>query len=137
MTDASVVTLFREKGIRPTPQRVEMYQYLLSHPLHPTAEMIHDSLKLTCSLMTVYNGLDALLEAGLVRLVTIEPGVKRFDATVREHGHFRCNVCGTVYDFPVKAENMQVAPLDGFEVLDHNLYCNGICPNCRQATNKN
>ncbi len=131
MTDASVITLFREKGIRPTPQRVEMYQYLLTHPVHPTAEMIHDSLKLTCSLMTVYNGLDALLDAGLVRLVTIEPGVKRFDATVREHGHFRCRRCGTLYDFPVTAENMQIAALDGFEVLDHDLYCAGICPDCQ------
>ena len=130
MKDAEVVALFREKGIRPTPQRVEMYQYLLTHPVHPTAEMIHSSLKLTCSLMTVYNGLDALLEAGLLRLVTIEPGIKRFDATVREHGHFRCRNCQTVYDFPITAENIQVTALNGFQVLDHDLYCAGICPDC-------
>ena len=130
MKDAEIVALFREKGIRPTPQRVEMYQYLLTHPVHPTAEMIHSSLTLTCSLMTVYNGLEALLEAGLLRLVTIEPGIKRFDATVREHGHFRCKNCGTLYDFPLKEENIQVADHNGFKILDHDIYCNGICPDC-------
>ena len=130
MTDADIVALFREKDIRPTPQRVEMYQYLLTHPVHPTAEMIHSNLHLTCSLMTVYNGLEALLEAGLLRLVTIEPGIKRFDATVREHGHFRCKNCGTLYDFPLKEENIQVADLNGFKILDHDLYCGGICPDC-------
>ncbi len=130
MTEQEVVKILKEKGLRPTAQRVAMYQYLLTHPEHPRAEVIHENLPFPCSLMTIYNTMDALIEAGLVRLVTIEPGVKRFDANANEHGHFRCKQCGTVYDFPFSAENMQVSHLDGFQIADHDVYCSGICRNC-------
>lgn len=130
MNDQQIMAIFKQKGMRPTAQRVALYRYLLEHPEHPTAEMIHEHLQLPCSLMTIYNGLDALAAAGLIRIVTIEPGVKRFDATVEEHGHFRCTGCGTVYDFPFQPENMQISYLDGFQILDHDLYCSGICRSC-------
>lgn len=130
MSDQRIVEIFKSKGLRATAQRIAMYRYLMAHPEHPTAEMIHESLPFPCSLMTIYNTMDALTEAGLARLVTIEPGVKRFDATVKEHGHFRCRKCGTIYDFPFEPENMQAKDLDGFQIADHDLYCSGICRSC-------
>ena len=130
MNDQQIIEIFKAKGMRPTAQRVALYRYLLEHPIHPTAEVIHEELGLPCSLMTVYNGLEALAKAGLIRIVTIEAGIKRFDGNPCEHGHFRCTKCDTVYDFPITAENIQVPTLDGFQIADHNLYCSGVCRNC-------
>ena len=130
MKDEQIRGLLKKNGLRPTYQRVMVLRYLLEHPTHPTAEEIYEALKHTCSLMTVYNALDALVDAGLARLVTIEAGVKRFDGTVKSHGHFHCVKCGTVYDFPVTDANIAVTNLDGFQVRYHDLYCSGICPNC-------
>ena len=130
MQDKEIMELCKSKGLRPTAQRVALYRYLLEHPVHPTAEMIHEELGLPCSLMTVYNGLDALVAAGLIRIVTIEAGIKRFDGNAKEHGHFRCTACKTVYDFPFLPENMQVPHLDGFQIADQDLYCSGICRGC-------
>ncbi len=133
MTEREIIETLRAHDLRPTPQRVALYRYLLEHPTHPTAETIHEGLQLTCSLMTVYNGLDALVEAGLIRPVTIEAGVQRFDGTVAAHGHFRCTQCGTVYDFPFVPENMQISTPDGFQITDHDLYCMGVCSSCNTA----
>lgn len=130
MNDQQIILLFKSKGIRPTAQRVALYRYLLEHPTHPTAELIHEELGLPCSLMTIYNGLEALAKAGLIRIVTIEPGIQRFDGNPQEHGHFRCNTCHKVYDFPFTAEHLQVHLLDGFQIADHDLYCAGICRDC-------
>jgi Fe2+ or Zn2+ uptake regulation protein len=130
MTDERIMGLLKQNGLRPTYQRVMVLRYLLEHPCHPPAEEIYEALKHTCSLMTVYNALDALVDAGLARLVTIEAGVKRFDATVEDHGHFRCKKCEKVFDFPMTDANITVTNLDGFLIQYHDLYCSGICPDC-------
>ena len=62
MTDA--VRRLSETGLRPTPQRVLVYEYLLTHPTHPTADVIYRDVseKLsTFSRTTVYNTLSALV----------------------------------------------------------------------------
>lgn len=136
MKDMAVVGVLREHGLRPTQQRIAIYRYLLEHPVHPTAEVIFRELKPTlpsCSLMTVYNALDALAEAGLVRVVTVEAGVQHFDATVGDHGHFRCKTCSHIYDFPLTPENVSVPTLSGFQIQAQDLYCTGICPTCASA----
>lgn len=137
MSDFAIAAALRRHGLRPTQQRIAIYQYLMQHATHPTADIVYQELKPhlpSCSLMTVYNGLDALVEAGLARVVTVEPSVKRFDGTVEKHGHFRCHCCGTIYDFPLTPENMQISSLWGFQILEQDIYCSGVCPSCAAAT---
>ncbi len=136
MKDMAVMEKLRAGGLRPTQQRIAIYQYLLDHPVHPTADTIFQELKPilpSCSLMTVYNALEALLAAGLIRVVTVEAGVKHFDGTVSEHGHFRCQRCSTIYDFPLTAENIPTRTLTGFQIQTQDVYCTGICPQCASA----
>lgn len=133
MNNAEIITALKAHALRPTQQRIAIYRYLLEHPSHPTAEMIYNALHPSlpsCSLMTVYNGLEALHDAGLIRVVTIEAGIRRFDGNEQVHGHFQCTRCGTIYDFPLPPQNTQIRFLDSFRVLDENYYCSGICPDC-------
>ena len=133
MSGANIAEILKARGLRPTQQRIAIYRYLRDHPSHPTVESIYEALHPSlpsCSLMTVYNCLDALTRAGLIRVVTIEAGIQHFDADVAPHGHFRCSACGTIYDFPLLPESMSAHSLVGFQITEQNLYCSGICPNC-------
>jgi Fe2+ or Zn2+ uptake regulation protein len=63
-------TLLKEKGIKPTYQRLKILEYMSKNlNNHPTVEMVYDKLLQdipTLSLTTVYNTLNNFLEKRLV-----------------------------------------------------------------------
>ena len=66
---------------------------------HPTAEEIFDKAAPECpglSLGTVYRNLNSLVEAGMVRRVSIPGRADRFDHTLCWHSHLYCTACGGV-----------------------------------------
>src|SRR3954463_3519405 len=84
------------------------------------------------SMATVYNCLDALVKCGLVRQVTLERGAARFCPNMREHCHFYCDVCESVFDIdlPEKAE----IPLPkGFKAKRLDVAIHGHCPSCGKS----
>ena len=71
---------------------------------HPTAEEIYDTAAKECpglSLGTVYRNLNSLVEAGMVRRVSIPGRADRFDHTLCWHSHLYCTACGGVVDADV------------------------------------
>ena len=91
MTATEMATLLRDKGIRPTQQRLAIYRYLYEHRTHPPADEVFRALREqypTLSLMTVYNTLHSFEQAGLIRTLTIRAGEQRFDADTAQHGHY-------------------------------------------------
>lgn len=128
-----------QKGLRPSHVRVQVLKYLLEHRTHPTADEIFSSLAEempTLSRTSVYNALRAFVEAGLVKVVTVEGDKARFDADMKEHGHFRCSRCGRVYDFGFSFEGLQWEGLEDFEVESKELYLRGLCPECKLDNKK-
>lgn len=124
--------------IKPSYSRVKILEYIVNKKSHPTVEEIYNVLIKelpTLSKTTVYNTLNILMEAHLVRLITIEDNETRYDADLSEHGHFKCESCGQIYDFRISLEENAVAGLDGFLIEDKNVYFKGVCQNC--LTNKN
>lgn len=125
-----------EKGLRPTPQRLAVYQYLLTHPIHPTADTIYQALVAqypTFSRTTIYNSLRSLVEIQLVRTVNIEAEEQRFDGNPTDHGHFRCTHCGRIYDFDVDEKALQQMCPTGFQAEIKDVFFNGICAACSHA----
>jgi len=99
----AVVQILKEKGLRVTPQRYAIYANLLARDDHPTADQLLDDLNQDIpisSQATVYNSLQTLCEAGLVREVLLEHGVSRYDANAEQHHHFVCDQCGAIRDLP-------------------------------------
>src|SRR3974390_1402575 len=93
-------------GFRFTPQRQHVYAVLLQKRDHPTAEEVfirakHDMPDI--SLATVYNCLDALVQCGLARQVTLERGATRYCPNMSEHCHFYCDNCASVFDVELPA----------------------------------
>lgn len=122
-------------GIRPSVQRLAIYEYVRNNRTHPTAENVYESLRDelgSLSLTTVYNTLKLYAEAGLVMTLHIDDGFLRFDGNTMVHAHFRCDNCGQIYDLPVKDDYH--AWFEGTEelfVTDAQLYLRGLCRKCR------
>lgn len=134
-TIAFLTGQLKEKGIRPSYQRVKVLEFLNRVGGHPTVEEIFHSLSPeipSLSKATIYNTLHAFVEAGLVRVVEIDDAQLRYDATLDDHGHFLCDSCGTIYNFPVSVDPLPGDGLRQFHIRQKNVYFRGLCPNCYQ-----
>jgi len=133
-----VVRALKEKRLRVTPQRFAVYANLLDRTDHPTAEQILSDLNRdapTSSQATVYSSLQALGKAGLVRDVLLEEGVRRYDANVAPHHHFRCECCGTIEDIAWEAiHGLNVDGLrPGLQVDRYEVTVRGRCEACAES----
>ncbi|NDL68391.1 Fur family transcriptional regulator [Anaerotalea alkaliphila] len=124
-----------EKGVKPSFQRIKVYEYLMNNKEHPTVENIYrDLIKEipTLSKTTVYNSLNTFIEKGVVQAISIDGNEMRYDLYERRHGHFKCEVCGRIYDFlPPKEAYEELEALEGFLITDRQIYLKGVCKNCR------
>ncbi len=125
-----------ENGVSPSFQRLKIYSYLMGTKSHPTAYTIFENLKEeipSLSKTTVYNVLKLLSEKGLVNEVRIEDHELRFDAEVREHGHFKCSVCGEVSDVFLGQELMLLIEQRN-KVTEIQFNITGVCESCLQLS---
>lgn len=133
MSNAEITALFKRSGIRPTPQRISVYRYLMENPVHASADTIYEALLPefpSFSKTTIYNSIRALEESGLLRAVNIEGEYVRYDADVRDHGHFKCAKCGKIYDFTPPPASNTPPELDGFRIDRRDAFYYGLCRNC-------
>lgn len=123
----------KQRNIQPSIQRLKVLEYLYHHRTHPTVDQIFQDLHQelpTLSKATVYNTLRALMKAELVRVITIEDNETRYDIQVDDHGHLKCDECGTIYNFHIFKESLCSDDLDRFQIRERNVYFKGICPSC-------
>ena len=140
MAAATNISAFTEAitraGLRSTRQRHQVFEALLEKRDHPTAVEVFLRVKKnipTISLATVYSCLETLTGVGLVRHVNLERQSARYCPNLDEHGHFFCDVCGAVYDVPVKhgrsiEEAFDLPPAT--ELSFHSVTLRGRCQSC-------
>ena len=95
--------LFSRHGLRCTTQRRALYECLAASCCHPTADQLFYEVggKVKgMSLATVYNTLDAFCRAGLARKLPGKGASMRYDASVNNHVHTRCQKTGAIHDVP-------------------------------------
>ncbi|HHV98903.1 MAG TPA: transcriptional repressor [Clostridiaceae bacterium] len=128
-----ITNKLKNNNIRPSHQRLKVLEFLDNNRIHPTVEQIYHSLYdeiPTLSKTTIYNTLNTLIEAGLVRILTIEDNEVRYDIRTDTHGHFKCKSCGNIYDFEVDMDLVEVKGLNGFRIYTKDVYFSGICSKC-------
>ncbi|MGE0102282.1 MAG: Fur family transcriptional regulator [Blastocatellales bacterium] len=122
-------------GLKMTPQRRSIVDYLQAATNHPTAEevltAVNEKFPLTTR-ATVYNTLNWLKQAGLIREV-FEAGVTRFDPNTSDHHHFICRVCGRVEDVEGKLfDGLDLGHLDEGKTVEHlEVTLRGVCSDCQ------
>ena len=126
---------FEKSGLRMTSQRFCIMDYLLRRTVHSTADEILHAINRSdprASRATVYNSLNALSRAGMVREISIDGKATLFDSNLRRHHHFVCDHCGTVEDVEwfdaVKASKLA---LGGRKVREGEVLLRGSCENCK------
>ncbi|HLS10049.1 peroxide-responsive transcriptional repressor PerR [Lentibacillus sp.] len=132
------IETLRNSGVRITPQRHAVLEYLISSMVHPTADDIYKALEgkfPNMSVATVYNNLRVLREIGLVRELTYGDSSSRFDYKSSEHYHIICEECGKIVDFhyPTLDEVESLAEqVTGFDVSHHRMEIYGKCEDCQK-----
>ena len=122
--------------VRLTPHRREVFQVLAESNDHPTAYDLFNRAKTrspSISLATVYNCLEHLTSAGLIKQVHVDRAQSRYCANLHEHVHFHCDACGKVIDAHPKtdfdpSEFWQLPP--GARVTRTDVAIHGVCPTC-------
>jgi Fe2+ or Zn2+ uptake regulation protein len=137
MSRKEAVHILEDHGIKPSYQRIKIYEYLVSKKNHPTVDMIYKELSPqipTLSKTTVYNTLKLFYSVDVVQKVMIEENEVRFDANMSIHGHFKCLSCGRVYDFPVDKHSMSYGLPQEFTLKEEHVYCTGYCSSCERLS---
>jgi Fur family transcriptional regulator, stress-responsive regulator len=128
--------LLRERGLRVTAQRVAVLQAVSATP-HATAEVVAGTVRAeigSVSLQAVYDVLNALVDAELVRRIQPARSPARFEARVGDnHHHVICRSCGRTADVDcARGFAPCLTPPDdkGFEIDEAEIVYWGSCPEC-------
>jgi Fe2+ or Zn2+ uptake regulation protein len=126
-------------GLRATRQRVAVLRLLDAERGHPSATDVYARLAEkhpNLSQKTVYEILDALVEAGLARRVTQLTGPARYEARLERHDHAWCRVCGRIFDVPAHVDRRireQAELPEGFRVEAVQITLEGCCARCAKS----
>ena len=127
---------YKDIGLKLTPQRIAILEFLDCNCSHPTADDIYADIQIkfpTMSFATVYKTLESLKEKGCLQELTIDKERKHFDPDTTRHHHLICITCKKIVDiykeFPIE---MTIEDQNNFEVLDTNIEFYGICPVCKK-----
>ena len=132
------VSHLTSNNIKPSLQRIKIFEYLYENREHPTVDAIYSDLVSampTLSKTTVYNTLKLFIDNGITHTVTIEDNEVRYDAIMEEHGHFKCNSCGSVYDVEIDFSALKFKEMNSFKVEKTNIYLKGECNKCLNKIN--
>ena len=114
MKIAHPANLLRQRGMRPTRQRVAIARLLFDGvDRHVTAESLAEQIRdlgIKLSLATVYNTLHQFTDVGLLKKVRGLSDVTWFDTNVNSHHHFFDTESGVLTDIPAEAITISTLP---------------------------
>jgi Fe2+ or Zn2+ uptake regulation protein len=136
---AELTQLFRERGLKVTPQRQCIFRVLHGNAGHPTAESVYQAARAempAMSLRTVYQTLNDLADMGEIQQLDFGTGSSRFDPNIDGHHHLVCESCGKVRDLYADFRRLTVpaAARQGFTVGTAEVVFRGLCDACATAT---
>lgn len=122
-----------EAGVQPTLQRLALARYILCEADHPTADEIKiwaEAHLEKISQATVYNTLNALVEANLVRAFRF-PHSERliYDCNISDHFHFLDEKTGRIYDLHADDIGMKIEIPKKFKIKSMDIMLKGEVKN--------
>ncbi len=121
-----------------TKYEKEIYFLITQSAQHMTADQVFSQLKKsypTVSLATVYNNLNKLCQAGMLRRISMEGSPDRYDRAAK-HDHVVCQRCGKLTDICFEDLTDSLKRQLGGEFLFYDLKVYSLCPECRQKREK-
>ncbi|RLA75885.1 MAG: transcriptional repressor [Deltaproteobacteria bacterium] len=127
-----------EHGIQPSFQRIKILEYMMTHRTHPDVETVYRDLHSeipTLSMTTVYNTLKLFTKKKITTALTLEGTEIRYDFAPEPHMHFKCKVCGKIYDVPLPKKHPFGEFIDGHKIESEDIYLFGVCKKCLGNSN--
>lgn len=128
-------------GMKMTPQRMAVLEYLDGNTDHPSADEIFRSVAArypNISFATVYNTLETLRKRGGLQELSIDPLRKRFDPNPMPHNHLICTRCKKIVDIHVDYNvELPKEAVPDFEITGTHIEFYGICPACKKTGEQN
>lgn len=123
-------------GIKPSLQRIMIYEHLYKNRNHPTVDNIYSALAPqipTLSKTTVYNTLKLFVSNRVATVINIGENEARYDADTSVHGHFKCKECGGLFDVMIGNKEFDFKGIDGFQIDDFHISLKGFCKVCKST----
>lgn len=135
--------LLRQAGQRVTKARVAVLCAVLAAGTeHVSADDLLAQVAATTADVhraTVYRTLDSLTDAGVLRHVHLDRGLRAYhlagSGRPRAHLHAQCSRCGTVVDLPAEVLGnaaVRIRAATGFELDAGHAALSGLCAACAQ-----
>lgn len=130
---------FAEKGLKITPQRVVILEAIYKLNNHPTADNIIEYIREShpnIATGTVYKVLETLVENGLIKKVTTDKDIMRYDGIVEKHHHLYSTECDLIEDYmdeeldKLLKNHFKNKNIKGFKIEDIVLQIRGTFDKC-------
>jgi len=111
----------------------EIYHIITNSAKHLTAEQIYAEVKNKYPkivLATVYNNVNKLWKAGMIRKISVENMPDRYDRLTR-HDHLVCQKCGKLADITFEDLTVSLRRQLGEDFFSYDLKVFYLCPDCR------
>lgn len=123
---AHMKKMLRQKGLKATPGRLAMLEFLANKKKPQTAEDIHKALKKSCDLVTVYRNLEKFEQKNLI----FKESVNKKDyyyLSDSQHHHIVCRGCEKIECIPCSHQKFNIK---NFIKVKHQLLLTGLCRQC-------
>ena len=117
-----------------TKYETEIYNIITASTQHLTVEQIYTEIKKIYPkivMATVYNNVNKLWKARLIRKISVENMPDRYDRRVK-HDHLVCQMCGKLMDITFEDLTDSLREQMGGEFLSYDLKVFYICPECQE-----
>jgi len=132
-----LMAALKARGMRRTPQRVELVRLIAASDGHPSAAQLYARIKRrfpTLSQATVYKTLALLKDMDQVLEIDLR-GDRRYDGhRPQPHPHLICVRCDRILDGEADLDPAAIRKLErasGYKILRSQVSFFGLCPECR------
>jgi len=135
----NLIKLFRQNGLKITPQRRVIVELLAEDDSHPTADEIYQrvlSVMPEVSRTTVYNTLRELVALDELTVVEdLSESGMRYDTNSSNHHHLFCMRCHALIDISRDFAGVELPPEEtaGYRIVKSQVTFYGVCPDCQDS----
>lgn len=135
--EAAFTRFLAEGGYRKTPERYAILNMAYGMPSHFDVEALHHAMETQgyhVSLATVYNTIELLEKAGIIRKNHFETTSATYELKRDNHFHLVCRKCGAIHEVTnphIAAEMMRMSQ-GGFQPEGFSITVSGLCADCRK-----